>query len=271
MTRKTNQSNVKGWSFKVIATVTEKTNTQTQSARTSSVVTEADLSGLPPPVQRYMNFTGVVGKPWINTVHLKYTGKFRMALDKPWMPIHADQVYTTNPPGFLWKAQFKFAGLPLMFGTDSYKAGHSHMQGKVAGLFTVVDGQGDEVDQGTSIRYLQEMTWFPIAYLGENISWKAVDDHAADVTLHDNGKDFTGRMYFDDAGRLLTFVAQRYGDFNGSYQVQTWTTPTREYGLFCGLKLPVAGLGVWQLASGDFSYVDVHLTAVEYNQPIQAF
>jgi hypothetical protein len=257
----------------MITSISEQTKPPTTAmpGKSSSIVTAYDLAELPVPVQRYMTYTGVVGKPWINTVHLKYTGKFRMAVDKPWMPIRADQVYNTNPPGFLWKAQFKMAGLPLMFGTDSYKAGHSHMHGKLAGLFTVVDGQGDEVDQGTAVRYLQEMTWFPTAYLGDNITWQAVDDHAADVTLHDNGKSFTARMYFDDAGRLLTFVAQRYGEFNGSYSVKTWTTPVTEYAELGGLRLPIAGLGVWQLPSGDFPYVNVRLTELEYNVPIEAF
>jgi hypothetical protein len=229
------------------------------------------LKHLPPVVQRYLTYSGVIGKPWINTVTLQYTGRFRTAPDKPWMPLNVTQYYTTNPPGFLWKAQFKLAGLPLVNGSDIYKAGHSHIHGKLAGLVTVMDGKGDEVDQGTMVRYLQEMSWFPTAYLGKNITWAAVDDHAADVTFYDAGKSVTGRIYFDDLGRLLSFTAQRYGEFNGSYVMKPWSTPMTEYGTFAGLNLPVAGLGVWQLPTGDFAYVDVHVTALEYNQPIEEF
>jgi hypothetical protein len=239
--------------------------------RTSSIVREDDLAGLPAPVQRYLTYTGVIGKPWIQTVRVKYAGRFRTGAGNIWMPISVNQVYTTNPPSFLWKARFKMAGLPLLSGNDIYKAGHSHMHGKLMGLFTVVDGQGVEVDQGTIVRYLQEMTWFPIAYLGENITWQTVDDHAADVTLHDNGKSVTGRMYFDDAGRLLTFVAQRYGEFKGSYAMNKWATPVTEYGTFGGLRIPISGRGVWQDASGDFAYIDVRVHEIEYNQPIEAF
>ena len=241
------------------------------SLRDLSIIRDHHLAELPVPVCRYLTYAGVIGKHWIDTVSVKYKGKFRTGADKRWMPISVHQVYKTNPPGFQWKARFKIAGLPLMFGSDTYKAGHSHMHGKLMGLFTVVDGRGDEVDQGTMVRYLQEMAWFPIAYLGENVTWQAVDDHAADVTLHDNGKSVTARMYFDDAGRLLTFIAQRYGEFKGGFSINTWTTPTTEYGVFAGLKLPVKGLGVWQLPTGDFPYVDVRVTQVEYNQPIEAF
>src|SRR5579859_4689095 len=89
-----------------------------------SVITPDLLQKLPAPVQRYLAYTGVVGKSWIKTVRLNYAGKFRLGLDKPWLPIVAEQFYTTNPPGFLWKARLKVAGLPLMRGQDTYKAGH---------------------------------------------------------------------------------------------------------------------------------------------------
>lgn len=237
----------------------------------SHTITETDLLGLPAPVQRYLRYTGVVGTPWVNSVHLKYTGKFRMGKDKSWMPLSVNQFYTINPPGFLWKATFKTAKLPMMVADDVYKNGHGHMHGKILGLFTVADGYGDEVDQGTMVRYLQEMTWFPTAYLGENITWDAVDDHSADVTFTDNGKSVSARMYFDDTGRLLTFIAQRYGDFSGHYELRAWSAPITEYGSFAGLNLPASGLGVWQLPTGDLSYVDVHVTALEYNQSIEDF
>lgn len=234
-------------------------------------ITAEMLDPLPAPVQRYLDFTGVIGQPWIETVRLQYSGLFRLGVDKAWMPLNVTQYYTTNPPGFLWKARFKMAGLPLLVGNDVYKAGHSHMQGKLAGLITVVDGQGEEVDQGTMVRYLQEMTWFPTAYLGENITWQAVDDHAADVTLTDSGKQVTGRMYFDDTGRMLSFSAERYGEFEGAYALKTWTTPMTHYGKFGGLNLPAAGMGVWQLPSGDFPYIKVEVSTIAYNGPIEPF
>ncbi len=251
--------------------LTKEPDTLKTRSTTSTVVTEADLAGLPAPVQRYMRYSGVVGQPWIETARVRYSGRFRMALDKPWLPIQVDQVYRTDPPAFLWKARFKFYGLPLMRATDTFRNGHGHMLGKLAGLFTVVDGQGDEVDQGTMIRYLQEMAWFPSAYLGQNITWGAVDDHAADVTLNDSGKSVTGRMYFDDTGRMLSFSAQRYGEFEGRFEIRTWTAPMTEYGEFNGLKLPVVGRGVWQLPAYDLAYVEVQVQDIVFNQAINDF
>ena len=44
------------------------------------LVTADMLQDLPQPVQRYMAYTGVVGRPWINTVRVKHTGRFRRGL-----------------------------------------------------------------------------------------------------------------------------------------------------------------------------------------------
>jgi hypothetical protein len=233
------------------------------------LVTADLLEHLPEPVRRYMNYTGVVGKPWINTVRVKYAGKFRMAADKPWMPITAVQFYTTNPPGFVWKAWIKMAGLPLLYGHDTYRAGHGHMFGKLAGIFTIFDARGEELDQGTMLRYLNEATWFPTALLGENISWQGVDDHTADVTFTDSGKSVSARFFFDDVGRLTNFRAQRYRENKGKYSLDTWETPMVEYGTLAGLNLPIRGSGVWKLPTGDLPYIDIALEEVEYKCPVE--
>lgn len=232
------------------------------------VVTEAHLEPLPAPIQRYLRYTGIVGYPWIDTVRLTYSGQFRLGLDKPWMPIHASQTYTTQPPAFEWKARFRMFGLPLMYGQDTYQGGEGHMFGKLAGAFTVFDARDEKLLQGTMMRYLQEASWFPTAYLTEYFTWKAVDDHAADGTFSYCGKQVTGRFFIDDEGRLLTFIARRYREHKGSYTFDTWATPTTEYGRFNGLRLPIAGCGLWQLEDGDLPYVMTRLTDIAYNQPL---
>ncbi len=237
----------------------------------NQIVTADMLKDLPEPAQRYLNYTGVIGQPWINTVRVKYAGVFRLGADKPWMPIKAEQVYTTNPPGFHWKARLKMFGLWLAKGDDTYKAGHGHMFGKIAGLYTIFDARGPELDQGTMLRYLNETTWFPIALLSDYITWQAADDHAFDVTFTDCGKSVTARLIVDDSGRLINFVTRRYRENKGTYTLDTWTTPMTEYGVLAGLNLPIRGQAVWKLSTGDLPYADLTLTEVEYNGPIESF
>jgi hypothetical protein len=238
---------------------------ETEGPNSERLITAEMLADLPEPVQRNLNYTGVVGKPWIDTVYLKQTGRLRLGEDRPWMPLTAEEWYTTKPPSLLWKARFKMAGLPLLSAKDRYEAGHGHMFGKVAGLFTVFDVRGPELDQATMIRYLNEIMWFPSAFLGENIAWQSVDDHSADVVFSDGGESVSGRWFFDDEGRITNFRTKRYREIGGDFSLDEWSTPITDYGQRAGLNLPVRGQAEWNLPEGDLVYADLEIMEVEYN------
>jgi hypothetical protein len=235
------------------------------------LVTDEMLEDLPEPVQHYMKYSGVVGKPWIDRVHLKQSGRFRVRPGMPWLGMKAVQTYTTNPPSYAWKARFSFLGVPLLSARDAYEKGKGHMFGRLAGLFTIFDERGDKLDQGAMLRYLSEMIWFPIALLGDNISWQALNAHSTRVTLTDNGKQVSGEMYFDEEGRPVNFTGLRYRMVDDDYSLDPWSTPIYAYGERAGLNLPVRGQAVWNLPSGDFPYWDGEITRVEYNQPFDQF
>jgi hypothetical protein len=76
--------------------------------------------------------------------------------------------------------------------------GEGRLLVNVASLWPAVDASGAQMDQTAMqmdqtamMRYLNEMIWFPAAFLAGNISFEAVDDSSARATLTD-------------------FVAQRY-------------------------------------------------------------
>ena len=183
------------------------------------------------------------------------------------MPVTAEETYTTDPPSLIWNARFKLAGLPLLRARDRYESGQGHMFGKLAGLFTVFDVSGEKLDQATMIRYLNEIRWFPTAFLGENISWEGVDDRSARVTFNDCGKSVSAEMFFDDAGHLTNFTTMRYREIEGEFSLDPWSTPIISYGEFACLNLPVRGQAVWNLPAGDLAYADLEITEIEYNFP----
>jgi hypothetical protein len=92
------------------------------------LITADMLAYLPEPVQRYLNYTGVIGYPWIDTVRLKQVGKFRQGADRPWMPLTAEEIYTIYPPGLIWNARFKIAGLPVLRAKDRGRGDRSGHQ-----------------------------------------------------------------------------------------------------------------------------------------------
>jgi hypothetical protein len=91
------------------------------------------------------------------------------------------------------------------------------------------------------------------------------------VTFTDCGKSATARFIVDEAGRLMNFIAKRYRGNKGSYTLETWETPMTEYGMLAGLNLPIRGGALWKLSTGDEPYIDVKLTEIEYNVPIETF
>ena len=133
------------------------------------------------------------------------------------------------------------------------------------GLFTVFDVRGEQLDQGAMLRYLGEMVWFPSAFLGENITWVAVDDYTAQVTLTDHGKSVSAFMYFDETGKVTNFTADRHREVDGEFSLDPWSTPVTKYGMMAGLNLPVRGQAVWNLPAGDFVYIEVEITEITYN------
>jgi hypothetical protein len=257
------------WSFNRMVAEEVKTlfarSTPPDAADRAVIVTEAMLQDLPAPVQRYLTYAGVVGKPIVRSVRLKQEGRFRTGLDQPWMQIRANEYYTVDDPGFIWDATFYQNGLPILRVRDSYRDGEGHILGKIGGLFTLLEDKGAGVDQGTLLRYLQEMTWFPSAFLNENITFSPIDDHSAQVTLSAHGQQVTGTLLIDDEGKLTNFVAERYRNPQDGYG--TWTTPMTEYGEYEGLRLPKAGKGVWLLPEGELEYIDVAATEIEYDLP----
>jgi len=64
-----------------------------------TVITEEMLKNLPPPVQRYMIYSGVLGKAIPRTVRLKQVGKIRQDEKSAWMKLEAVENYSTTPPG----------------------------------------------------------------------------------------------------------------------------------------------------------------------------
>jgi len=229
------------------------------------VVTKGILERLPEPVQRYLAYSGVVGKQIPHSIRLKQVGRIRQDAKSAWMKLEAVEYYSTTPPGFIWKVYTPSRRFPLTLGRDAYVDGRGSMLIKMLSLFSLVNAAGSEVDQGAMMRYLNEMAWFPAAFLGENISCKAIDDGSAEVTLTDRGKSVSAVMSFDPEGKPLNFVAKRYRMVGKRYDLETWSTPFTGYGEFEGLRLPIRGQGVWNLKEGDLVYVELEITEMKYD------
>lgn len=232
------------------------------------IIGEKDLSGLPSPVQKWLETSGVVGKEKIETVRLKQKGFMRIKEDGPWMPTEADQYYTVDKPGFIWHAKVKMAPLLYFAGRDKYDEGHGNMLIKLFSVITVANGTGPEIDQGTLLRYLGEIVWFPTAALASYITWEEIDAHSAQATMSYGGVTASAIFKFNDQGEVIDYLCDRYMTVDDGYRLEKYSVPMEDYQELDGLRIPTRAVGMWKLQTGDFSYYKAEVTEIEYNKPL---
>ncbi|HZD60690.1 MAG TPA: DUF6544 family protein, partial [Anaerolineae bacterium] len=241
-----------------------KNHQQTKNAK----ITEADIKDLPAPVQKYLHYTGIIGKERVATVRLRQKGAMRLKPGGKWIPLEAEEYYAVDNPGFVWRGQLAMAPLLTVSAHDIYLDGTGNMHIKLLSVITLVDAKGKEMDEASLMRYLNEMIWFPSALVGDKVKWEPIDEHSARATMTDHGITVSAVFYFDDEGRVINFVAERGRDAGGGKLVKTkWSTPLTSYKTFKGLRLPNKGNAVWHLESGEYSYIELEITDVEYNNP----
>ncbi len=233
------------------------------------LVTEAMLADLPEPAQRYLRYSGVVGRPMVDSVRVRQACRMRPAPHGISFPLVAEQWYAVEPPGFIWDATVPIAGIPVVRGRDGYLDGRGRMTIKVGSLLPVVDAAGPEMDQASLLRHLSEMPWFPGAFLRERVTWETIDDATVRVSIVDGDLRATGTLTIDPEGRLVEFRSERYAMVGDTFELRPWSAPTYAYGEFEGLRLPVRGGAVWTLRDETtFPYIDVELTDVAFDPPL---
>jgi len=231
----------------------------------AATVNERDLALLPEPVQRWLRWAQVAGKEFPVTVRLEQEGRFRQAEGGNWMTFTAEEYFTVDPPGFVWRTRMQLFPFVSIVGRDRYAGGKGSIEMRLLGLVPVASASGPAMDQGALLRYLNEMMWFPAAALSPYITWEAVDASSATATMSYGGVTAAATFVFDAQGRPVDMIAERQDLARG--RLETWSTPMRAYAEFQGVRVPSEGVSVWKYESGDFPYIELRITEIEYNQP----
>lgn len=232
------------------------------SPTATRIIRESDLAILPEPVQRWLRWSRIIGTPFPQTVRLTQDGQFRLGPDRGWMPFTATEVFTTDPPGFLWQTEMQmFPGVTIV-GRDRYANGVASIEMRLLGLIPVANASGPDLNQGALLRYLNEIMWFPAAALSPAIAWRDAGPDAATATLTHDGLSTEATFFFDAQGRPIDMRAMRFD--LGSNALQEWSTPLRAWGAFQGIHVPTEGTALWKYPTGDFTYIDLRVTGIGY-------
>ncbi|MGB7785061.1 MAG: DUF6544 family protein [Salinimicrobium sp.] len=235
-------------------------------AETTEVSKMRNLEELPEIVQKWLETSGAAAGGEIYNVHLEQLGKMRTSPKGKWMNFTAEQNFSVNIPGFVWQVKVDaFPGLQLN-GRDKLHNGHGEMLIKALGIFPVADEKGnDKIDSGSLLRYLGEICWFPLAAKASYLNWKAAGPTSAIAQLNWKDKQVNGTFNFSPQGKLLSFEAIRYYGSGKDARPETWHIDILENAIFEGVLLPSKCRVTWKLPEGDFTWLELQITSVEYN------
>jgi len=154
--------------------VRDGTARMASSARPQNI-TEADLAALPPLVQRYLRFAGVVGTPRVQGFRARMTGRIRGSATAPWMPFVAEQHNFYDPARrFFWMEATR-GGLPLD-GLHAYGEEGASMRVRLLSLFPVAGAAGPGFTRTETVTLLNDMCIMaPAALLDAAIRWREID------------------------------------------------------------------------------------------------
>jgi hypothetical protein len=219
---------------------------------------EAELAGLPAPVQRYFRAVLTDGQPIVTGVTLTQGGMFNLGrtVDQ-WKPFTATQHFTTARPGFVWDANITmFPGLPVRV-VDAFIAGNGLLRPTILGLFDMGTQQGaGEIARGELLRHFAESVWFPTALLpSQGVVWAAVDDTSAQATMTDGPVGVTMLFRFGADGLVTTIrVDGRATTVDGATVLMPWECRMSHYQTQDGMRVPMTGEVLYITPQGEKPY-----------------
>jgi hypothetical protein len=236
---------------------------RTQTLETP-LITEADLKPLPEPVQKYLRYVGVVGKPRIRTMRAQFEGEMRNKGDD-WFLFTSEQYnfYDQFERFFFMKARVK--GLAAN-GYHAFYKRNASMQVKVLSLFPVVDIEGEELRKAETVTVFNDMCiMVPAALIDKRIQWEAIDSLSAKAVFAYQDVSISAILYFDEQGSLINFVSDDRISVSDMKQYRFSTPLSKEYKDYNGFRLTSFGEAVWHYPDGEFVYGKFNVKDIVYN------
>ncbi|NUN09937.1 MAG: hypothetical protein HUU54_12270 [Ignavibacteriaceae bacterium] len=237
------------------------------------VITEESIGSLPPVIQRWIIKSNAVGKEIAYSILLTQSGKMKPDTAGEWIPFIAKQYFTVQQPAFIWAVDVDMMPGFFLAGRDYFKDGRGHMLIKALALAPVADSKGPEVDQGTMLRYMGEMVWFPSAALASYIRWEEVDSVTAIGYMDIGGMDVKGKYTFSPDGDFIRLEAERYYYRDTGSTLETWIVEAKPdgYKVFEGIRIPAVNEVTWRFKDGDYKWLKLEITGLSINPDIDSF
>jgi hypothetical protein len=227
------------------------------------LLTEKDVQHLPLPVQRYLNYTGVLNKPKVYNYKIVFHGQMRDK-KKDWFSFTSEQHNMADIPTRLFFMKAAMFGLRVP-GYHAYKNGHGTMDIRLFGLFQVAGASGSKINKAETVTIFNDMCLMaPATLIDKRIQWETIADNTVKAVFTVNSISVTSLLYFNEKGELTNFVSDDRYDVNAMKQYR-FSTPVKDYINIKGFRLPSYGEAVWHYPDGAFTYGKFNLKDVQYN------
>jgi hypothetical protein len=230
-----------------------------------ATVSAAELATLPPCVQHWLNAAGVTGHPRVRSAYLVQRGRMRLKPDASWMPYEARQLTTTSVPSVLWNARVQMLPGVQLLGRDYYTQAKGHMYIRLLGLLPVADARGPYIDQGSQLRYLAEMAFYPTEALQPYLRWEQLNDSTARVYMTQGTEECHADFIFNAQNELCRITGPRYYEEQGKWTKRLWQIDLEGVQQADGLRVPERATLSWQLPEGLFTWAEMTITQLQYN------
>jgi len=229
---------------------------------------DSDLNHLPPPVQQYVRRAGAVGAPRVRNLRARIHGRIRSGRTSRWIPLSAQQFNFFDEPARMFYLTGSMLCVPVR-GYHRYIGASATMQITAAGMITVANAAGPEMDQSETVTMFNDMCLMaPAALIDPTIRWEAADARTARAAFTNAGHTIHAELSFDAAGDLIGFRSYdrcQAAPDGRSFSRLPWSTPIRGYRTFGGFRLPGGGEGRWHDAHGEYAYIELTIDEVAYN------
>jgi len=247
---------------KQVSTFLEKT-----ARSEKEILTKDDIKHLPDAVQKYIIYTGALGKEKVHSIRVVTEGEFKTDPEREWSNIKTRQHNFFAEPTRIYLLNLKMFGLPVK-GLHSYSNATASMQIKLGGLVTVAEAEGQEMNQSETVTVFNDMCLLaPASLIDDRIKWEVINKQAVKAYFKNNGYTISAELSFNDQGQLINFVSddRYYSPTGETYQKVRWSTPVKEYKEINGMKLATYGEAIWHFPEGDYCYARLNIKEIEYN------
>lgn len=222
-----------------------------------------DIQHLPVAVQKYLKYTGAVGKPKVRNMKVVFEAQMRNK-NQPWFPLTTEQYNLFDEKERLFFMRASFKGLPTL-GYHKYKGGEAGMKIKVLSVFPVVNVSGKELYKAETVTLLNDMCMLaPGSLIDERIAWEEIDSASVKAVFTNRETSIEAVLSFNEKGELVNFVSHDRYDVNAR-RCYPFSTPLKDYRLINAHRLAHDGKAIWHYPEGDFVYGRFYLKDIQYN------